>query len=138
MRPSAILVVVSLLATFAAERVLAAIPAPRPTHEAQARMVADAKAAEPAPARVTPASSASPEVERLVLLERVLRQRDNLWSARLDDVHARILEVVGQVQLVAACLIGLLLAMFVWLASIARQVAQLTAEVRAERSGGFG
>jgi hypothetical protein len=34
--------------------------------------------------------------------------------------------------------IGLLLAMFVWLASITRQVAQLTAEVRADRSGGFG
>jgi hypothetical protein len=138
MRLSAIPVVVSLLATVAAGQVLAAIPAPRPTRESQARMVADAKAAEPSPARVIPASPASPEAERLVLLERVLRQRDNLWSARLDDLHARIYEVFGQVQLVAACLIGLLLAMFVWLASITRQVAQLTAERRAERSGGFG
>jgi hypothetical protein len=138
MRLSAIPVVVSLLATVAAGQLLAAIPAPRSTREARARMVADAKAAEPSPARVIPASPASPEAERLVLLERVLRQRDNLWSARLDDLHARIYEVFGQVQLVAACLIGLLLAMFVWLASITRQVAQLTAERRAERSGGFG
>ncbi len=138
MRLSAILVVVSLLATVPAGQVRAAIPAPRPAREAQARMVADAKAAEPAPARVIPASAASPEADRLVLLERVLRQRDNLWSGRLDDLHARIYEVVGQAQLVAACLIGSLLAMFVWLASITRQVVQLTAEVRAERSGGFG
>jgi hypothetical protein len=138
MRLSAILVVVSLLATAAAGQVLAAITAPRPSDEPQARMVADAKAAEPAPARVIPVSPATPEAERLVLLEQVLRQRDNLWSARLDDLHARIYEVVGQVHLVVACLIGLVLAMFVWLASITRQVAQLTAEARAERSGGFG
>jgi hypothetical protein len=137
MRLSAIPVVASLLATVAVGQVLAAIPAPRPSRESQARMVADAKAAEPSPVRVVPASPAGPEAERLVLLERVLRQHDNLWSARLDDLHARIYEVVGQVQLVAACLIGLLLAMFVWLASITRQVAQLTAEQRAERSGGF-
>jgi hypothetical protein len=138
MRLSAILVVVPLLATVAAGQVRAAIPAPRPAREAQARMVADAQAAEPAPVRAIPASAGSPEADRFVLLERVLRQRDNLWSARLDDLHARIYEVVGQAQLVAACLIGLLLAMFVWLASITRQVAQLTAEVRVERSGGFG
>ena len=138
MRFRAILLVVSLLVTVAAGQVLAAIPAQRPTHKAQARMVADAKAAEPAPTHAITASPASPGAEQLLLLERVLRQRDNLWSARLDDLHARIYEVVGQVQLVATCLIGLLLAMFVWLASITRQVVELGAAARAERSGGLG
>jgi hypothetical protein len=138
MRLPALSVVVALVGTVAADQVLAAIPAPRPSHKAQARMVADARAAEPAPSRVTPPSPTPPEVDRLVLFERVLRQRDNFWSARLDDLHARIYEVAGQVQLVASCLIGLVLAMFVWLASITRQIAQLAAQVRAERSGGFG
>jgi hypothetical protein len=136
MRLRAILVVVSLLGTVAAEQGLAAIREPRPIHGAKTRMVADAKAAEPAPARVIPASP--PPLDTQVLLERVIRQRDSLWSARLDELHAWIYEVVGRMQLLGACLIGLLLAMFVWLASIARQVAQLAAALRAGRSGGFG
>ena len=138
MRVHAILVVASLIGSVAVEQGLAAIPKPHAASKAQPRMVADAKAAELAPARIVAAPPAAPEVDLQELLQRAIRERDNIWSARLDDIDARLYEVVGRMQLLGACLIGLLLGMFVWLASVARQVAQLAGEERADRSGGFG
>jgi hypothetical protein len=137
MRVRAVLFVVSLIGSLAVERTWAAIPTPHAARKARARMVADAQAAQPA-VGVVPAPGVTLEADPGDVLQRVIRERDNVVSARLDEIDARIYEVVGRLELLAACLIALLLGMFVWLASIARHVAQLAAEVRGVHSSGFG
>jgi len=116
----------------------AAIPAARLSDKTDARVAAEVRAEQASPSlRAAPAPNAAAEAEAQVILQRALRERDNLWNARFDDIHSRLYEVVGRLQLLAACLVAVVLAMFVWMQSIARQVARLSAEVRAERSGGL-
>jgi hypothetical protein len=138
MRARVILLAVALLASVGVERVSAAIPTPYSTTKTHARMISDAKAAEPSPDRTAASTSAGLEADLRELLQRAMRERDNIWSARLDEIDARMYEVVGRLHLLAACLIGLLLALFVWLASVARQVARLSGQGRVDRSSGLG
>ncbi len=49
------------------------------------------------------------------------RARDNLIQARFEDTDRKIIEVVGRLQVFVGCLIVLLLAIFMWLAELARR-----------------
>jgi hypothetical protein len=126
-----IALVVLSLALFVPRAPLAAIPDDRPSDRTAVRMLADARAAEPAVALRGPQSSASAEPrESSEVLRRELVQQASLLSGRFDEIDGRIYEIVGRLQLLTICLIALFLGMFVWQMSLAREIARLKASVR--------
>lgn len=103
------------------------------------RALAEAKAATVAPAlRAAPAQAGEGNGGLEAIVQRAIRERDNLWSAQFEQIHARLYEVAAQLELLATCLTALVLATLVWITSIARQVARLSSDRAGERSGGFG
>ena len=119
------------LALFVPRAPLAAIPEERPPDRSAVRMLADARAMEPAAAPRGQQSIASAQPgESTEVLRREVVQQASLLSGRFDEIDGRIYEIVGRLQLLTLCLIALFLGMFVWQLSLAREIARLKASMR--------
>jgi hypothetical protein len=109
--------------------VFGAIPDPEVRSGTRVRVLADARAVEPAPI-TRPLQSPVGQTESLEVLRREVVQQGDLVSARFDDFDARLYEIVGRLQLLTLCLFALFLGIFVWQLSIAREIARLKAAER--------
>ena len=129
--PARIALVVLSLALFVPRASLAAIRDERPSDRTAVRVLADARAVEPATApRGLQLPAGAQPGESTEVLRRELVQQGSLLSGRFDEVDGRIYEIVGRLQLLTLCLIALFLGMFVWQISLAREIARLKASVR--------
>jgi len=120
----AILVPVTAGAKIPSDRTLASLAPSRALDEARAASETHAVHEEGAATSAIAERLARVE-ERLTRLEEAdghqLRARDNLIQARFEETDRKIIEVVGRLQIFVGCLIVLLLAIFVWLAELARR-----------------
>ena len=129
--PARIALVVLSLALFVPRASLSAIRDERPSDRTAVRVLADARAVEPATApRGLQLPAGAQPGESTEVLRRELVQQGSLLSGRFDEVDGRIYEIVGRLQLLTLCLIALFLGMFVWQISLAREIARLKASVR--------
>ena len=115
----------------------AVVRAPRSAERVPVRVLADIRAQEALPAPAAAAAVPSFEQQSEPLRHEIFAQLNSV-SARVEELDARIYEIVGRLQLLAVCLIAFFIGVLVWQMSLTRQMARIEAERRASESGGLG